>query len=175
MATTWPTTSAHWLKVGASADASKLPRIYFVNWFRKDSDGKYVWPGFGENSRVLKWISERLDGAAAAVDTPIGRLPSREALDVDSLDLTDDQLDLLLTVDVEAWREEAALVHPHYERFGSHTPAGALGPARRIGVSGLASPGHYASDQTTSSVTDTGCVPALIGIAAALTDEIASA
>jgi phosphoenolpyruvate carboxykinase (GTP) len=112
----------HWLKTGAAADQSKLPRIYFVNWFRKDSDGKYVWPGFGENSRVLKWISERLDGSADAHDTPIGRVPTREALDVEGLDLTDDQLELLLTVDVDAWREEAALVHPHYERFGSHTP-----------------------------------------------------
>jgi phosphoenolpyruvate carboxykinase (GTP) len=113
----------HWLKIGASADAAKLPRIYFVNWFRKDTKGKYVWPGFGENSRVLKWISERIDSSAEAVETPIGRLPSRDALDVEGLGLTDDQLDLLLTVDVEAWREEAALVHPHYERFGSHIPA----------------------------------------------------
>jgi phosphoenolpyruvate carboxykinase (GTP) len=113
---------AHWLKVGGSADASKLPRIYFVNWFRKDADGKYVWPGFGENSRVLKWISDRLGGTADAVDTPIGRVPSRESIDVAGLGLSDDQLDLLLTVDVEAWREEAALVHPHYERFGKHTP-----------------------------------------------------
>jgi phosphoenolpyruvate carboxykinase (GTP) len=113
---------AHWLAIGANADSSKLPRIYFVNWFRKDADGKYVWPGFGENSRVLKWISDRIEGTADAVDTPIGRVPSREALDVDGLDLTDAQLDVLLTVDVETWREEAALVHPHYERFGSHTP-----------------------------------------------------
>jgi phosphoenolpyruvate carboxykinase (GTP) len=113
---------AHWLAVGAKADASKLPRIYFVNWFRKDSDGKFVWPGFGDNSRVLKWISDRIEGTAAAVDTPIGRVPTREALNVGGLDLTDAQLDVLLTVDVETWREEAALVHPHYERFGSHTP-----------------------------------------------------
>ncbi|HVT65775.1 MAG TPA: phosphoenolpyruvate carboxykinase (GTP) [Mycobacteriales bacterium] len=113
---------AHWLAMGKKTDASKLPRIYFVNWFRKDAEGKYVWPGFGENSRVLKWISDRIEGTAEAVDTPIGRLPSREALDVDGLGLTDEQLDLLLTVDVETWREEAALVHPHYERFGSHTP-----------------------------------------------------
>jgi phosphoenolpyruvate carboxykinase (GTP) len=112
----------HWLETGAAADQAKLPRIYFVNWFRKDSDGKYVWPGFGENSRVLKWISERLDGGAEAVDTAIGRVPTRASLDLSGLDLTDDQLELLLTVDVEAWREEAALVHPHYERFGSHTP-----------------------------------------------------
>jgi phosphoenolpyruvate carboxykinase (GTP) len=114
---------AHWLKIGASADAAKLPRIYFVNWFRKDADGKYVWPGFGENSRVLKWISDRIEGTADAEETPIGRVPSRASLDVDGLELSDEQLDVLLTVDVETWREEAALVHPHYEKFGSHTPA----------------------------------------------------
>jgi phosphoenolpyruvate carboxykinase (GTP) len=114
---------AHWLAIGAKTDAAKLPRIYFVNWFRKDADGKYVWPGFGENSRVLKWVSDRIAGTADAVDTPIGRVPSRESLDVDGLDLTDEQLDVLLTVDAETWREEAALIHPHYERFGTHTPA----------------------------------------------------
>jgi phosphoenolpyruvate carboxykinase (GTP) len=112
----------HWLSIGDSADASKLPRIYFVNWFRKDADGKFVWPGFGENSRVLKWISERLDGTADATTTPIGLVPTREALDTDGLDLSDDQLDVLLDVDVETWREEASLVKPHYERFGPHTP-----------------------------------------------------
>jgi phosphoenolpyruvate carboxykinase (GTP) len=113
---------AHWLKVGASADADKLPKIYFVNWFRKDDDGKYVWPGFGDNSRVLKWVSERLAGKGEAVETPIGLVPTKDALDVSGLDITDEQLDLLLTVDVETWREEASLVKPHYERFGSHTP-----------------------------------------------------
>jgi phosphoenolpyruvate carboxykinase (GTP) len=114
---------AHWLKIGASTEAEKLPRIYFVNWFRKNDKGSYVWPGFGENTRVLKWISERLSGTAAATDTPIGRVPTREALDLDGLDISDDSLDLLLTVDVETWREEAALVRPHYERFGDHLPA----------------------------------------------------
>ncbi|HVT22182.1 MAG TPA: phosphoenolpyruvate carboxykinase (GTP) [Mycobacteriales bacterium] len=113
---------AHWLEIGKKAEASKLPRIYFVNWFRKDADGKYVWPGFGDNSRVLKWVSDRIAGTADAVDTPIGRVPARDSLDVDGLGLTDEQLDVLLSVDVETWREEAALVHPHYERFGSHTP-----------------------------------------------------
>jgi phosphoenolpyruvate carboxykinase (GTP) len=113
---------AHWLKVGASTEAEKLPRIYFVNWFRKNDEGKYVWPGFGENSRVLKWISERLAGTADATDTPIGRVPTREALDTDGLDISDESLELLLTVDAETWREEAALVKPHYERFGEHLP-----------------------------------------------------
>jgi phosphoenolpyruvate carboxykinase (GTP) len=114
---------AHWLKIGASTDAAKLPKIYFVNWFRKNDEGKYVWPGFGENSRVLKWISERLAGTAAATETAIGLVPTRDALDTDGLDISDESLELLLTVDAETWREEAALVKPHYERFGDHLPA----------------------------------------------------
>jgi phosphoenolpyruvate carboxykinase (GTP) len=113
---------AHWLKLGAKADAAKLPRIYFVNWFRKDERGKFVWPGYGENSRVLKWIVERLEGKAEAVETPIGRLPTRASLDVTGLDLTPEQLDLLLTVDAEIWRQEAALIPPFYEKFGDHLP-----------------------------------------------------
>jgi phosphoenolpyruvate carboxykinase (GTP) len=113
----------HWLSIGEATDAAKLPRIYFVNWFRKNADGKYVWPGFGENSRVLKWICERLDGTAEATDTAIGRVPTKAALDTDGLDISDESLDLLLTVDAETWREEAALVKPHYERFGDHLPA----------------------------------------------------
>ncbi|MFW6725291.1 phosphoenolpyruvate carboxykinase (GTP) [Streptomyces sp. MAR4 CNY-716] len=112
----------HWLKVGATADAAKLPKIYYVNWFRKDADGAFVWPGFGENSRVLKWIVERLNGAAEGVETPIGVLPAKGALDVDGLELTDEQLDLLLSVDPAVWREEAALIPAHLETFGDHTP-----------------------------------------------------
>ncbi|MCC6879563.1 MAG: phosphoenolpyruvate carboxykinase (GTP) [Rhodocyclaceae bacterium] len=113
---------AHWLRVGAKADPARLPRIFFVNWFRKNAQGKFVWPGFGDNSRVLKWIAERLDDAADAVDTPIGRLPARGALDISGLQLTDADLDLLLTVDPEVWAEEAALIPAFYERFGDHTP-----------------------------------------------------
>jgi len=112
----------HWLKVGAGADPAKLPRIYFVNWFRKDERGKFVWPGYGENSRVLKWIVDRLEGEAEAVDSPIGRLPARDGLDLTGLDLTDAQLDLLLTVDPEIWRAEAALIPPAYEKFGPRLP-----------------------------------------------------
>jgi phosphoenolpyruvate carboxykinase (GTP) len=112
----------HWLSMQDRTDPDKLPGIYFVNWFRKDADGHYVWPGFGDNSRVLKWICERLTGTAAATDTAIGRVPTADSLDISGLDLTTEQLDLLLTVDTEAWREEAALVEPHYERFGDHTP-----------------------------------------------------
>jgi phosphoenolpyruvate carboxykinase (GTP) len=112
----------HWLKVGGAADPAKLPRIYFVNWFRKDERGKFVWPGYGENSRVLKWIVDRLEGEAEAVDSPIGRLPVRDGLDLTGLDLTDAQLDLLLTVDPEIWRAEAALIPEAYARFGNRLP-----------------------------------------------------
>ncbi|THD57202.1 phosphoenolpyruvate carboxykinase (GTP) [Phenylobacterium sp.] len=114
----------HWLAMGAQAkDPAKLPRIYFVNWFRKDERGKFVWPGYGENSRVLKWIVERLEGRAEAVDTPIGLLPAPGSLDVSGLGLTQAQLDLLLNVDEDIWRQEAALVPAFYERFGDRLPA----------------------------------------------------
>ena len=114
---------SHWLAMGGKADAAKLPRIYFVNWFRKDERGKFVWPGFGDNSRVLKWIVDRLEDRAEAVETPIGRLPAPGSLDVSGLGLTQEQLDLLLTVDTDIWRKEAALIPPFYERFGERLPA----------------------------------------------------
>ena len=112
----------HWLTLGQATSAANLPRIYFVNWFRKDQNGKFVWPGFGENSRVLKWIFERLEGEADAKHTPIGLVPSPEALDLSGLDLTSDQLDVLLSVDAEVWREEASLIPEAYERFGERLP-----------------------------------------------------
>ncbi|MBS0298038.1 MAG: phosphoenolpyruvate carboxykinase (GTP) [Proteobacteria bacterium] len=113
---------AHWLAMGEKTDADKLPRIYFVNWFRKDENGKFVWPGFGENSRVLKWIFERADGKADAQATPIGFVPTREALDTSGLNLSDAQLDLLLGVDKAVWKEEAALIPAGYEKFGERLP-----------------------------------------------------
>ena len=112
----------HWLKLGQGADPAKLPKIYFVNWFRKDENGKFVWPGFGENSRVLKWIAERLEGKAAAKTTAIGNLPAKGSLDVAGLSLSDAHLELLTTVDHEVWREEAAQIPPFYERFGDRLP-----------------------------------------------------
>ncbi|MET9919804.1 phosphoenolpyruvate carboxykinase (GTP) [Streptomyces sp. NPDC006435] len=112
----------HWIKVGADKDQAKLPKIYYVNWFRKNDAGKFVWPGFGENSRVLKWIVERLDGTAEGVETPIGILPAKGSLDTDGLDLSDADLDFLLDVDKEIWREEASLVPEHLNTFGDHTP-----------------------------------------------------
>ncbi|MFE7130748.1 phosphoenolpyruvate carboxykinase (GTP) [Streptomyces sp. NPDC057638] len=113
---------AHWIKVGQNADQAKLPKIYYVNWFRKNADGQFVWPGFGENSRVLKWIVERLDGTAEGVETPIGVLPTPAALDTEGLELSAGDLEFLLTVDEEVWREEAALVPEHLNTFGDHTP-----------------------------------------------------
>ncbi len=113
---------AHWLKLGAEATTARLPRIFFVNWFRKDARGRYVWPGFGDNSRVLKWIVERLEGRVGARDTAIGRLPQAEDLDRTNLNLSDADLDLLLEGDAEVWREEAALIPAAYERFGDRLP-----------------------------------------------------
>ena len=97
----------HWLKVGADDPRANLPRLFYVNWFRKDDDGRFVWPGFGENSRVLKWIVERLSGDAEAVETPIGNLPAPGALDLDGLRLSQADLDLLLTADPQDWKLEA--------------------------------------------------------------------
>lgn len=113
---------AHWLKMGQGRDASKLPRIFFVNWFRKDQDGRFVWPGFGDNARVLKWISERIDGEAEAVETAVGRVPSVAALDLSGLDLTTAQLSILLDVDAGVWAEEAALIPDFYHQFGDRLP-----------------------------------------------------
>jgi phosphoenolpyruvate carboxykinase (GTP) len=113
----------HWLSIGAKADADKLPKIFYVNWFRKNDAGKYVWPGFGENSRVLKWVVERLDGKAEGRDTPIGIVPTEAALDTAGLDLSEADLATLLEVDPQTWKKEAALIPAHFESFGEHLPA----------------------------------------------------
>jgi phosphoenolpyruvate carboxykinase (GTP) len=112
----------HWLSMGEKADPAKLPRIFFVNWFRKDADGRFAWPGFGDNSRVLKWIVERLEGRAGARHTAIGLVPQPGDLDVTGLGLSAEQLDLLLEVDLGAWREEVRLIPPAYERYGDRLP-----------------------------------------------------
>ncbi|MFB9202526.1 phosphoenolpyruvate carboxykinase (GTP) [Nonomuraea spiralis] len=109
----------HWLKVGRVKGA-KLPRIYYVNWFRKNDEGAFIWPGFGENSRVLKWIVDRLNGEAKAIPTAIGLLPAE--LDTKGLDLSAEDLRTLLSVDRDVWREEAALIPAHFEKFGDHLP-----------------------------------------------------
>src|SRR5579864_5219714 len=98
----------HWLSMESrAADPALLPRLFYVNWFRKDASGRFVWPGFGENSRVLKWIVQRLSGEADAARTPIVFLPTRESLDLDGLEIPAEDLDLLLSVDTEAWKREA--------------------------------------------------------------------
>jgi phosphoenolpyruvate carboxykinase (GTP) len=113
----------HWLEIGEQADPAKLPRLYYVNWFRKDDDGKWLWPGFGENSRVLKWIVDRLEGRVEGVRTPIGVLPAKGELDLDGLDVPERDLDLLLSVDPDVWSEEAALMPEYFAQFGDHLPA----------------------------------------------------
>jgi phosphoenolpyruvate carboxykinase (GTP) len=113
----------HWLTIGAKADAELLPRIFFVNWFRRDEEGRFLWPGFGENSRVLKWIFERVAGQADAVATPIGFLPTPASLDTSGLDVPDEDLEELLSVDIEGWRAAVPLIEKHYAQFGDRLPA----------------------------------------------------
>ncbi|MFN8178978.1 MAG: phosphoenolpyruvate carboxykinase (GTP) [bacterium] len=114
---------AHWLEIGEKG-GDKLPKLFYVNWFRKGPDGKFLWPGYGENSRVLKWIFERCDGTAEAVDTPIGRLPSKKALDMTGLDLPDAALSELLRVDVDGWKTELPSMQQHFAQFGDRLPKG---------------------------------------------------
>ncbi len=114
----------HWLEIGKGADASKLPRIFGVNWFRRDDeDGSFLWPGFGENSRVLKWVVERLDDDADAVETPIGLVPTADALDVDGLDLTPEQVAKALAVNAADWEAELPLIEEWFDKFGEQLPA----------------------------------------------------
>ncbi len=112
---------AHWLDIGERSGA-QLPKIFFVNWFRKDADGKFLWPGFGDNSRVLKWVFERVSGDGDAVETPIGLLPAPGALDTEGLDLSDAQAAELLKVDIEGWRKEIPDIEDFYNRFGERVP-----------------------------------------------------
>jgi phosphoenolpyruvate carboxykinase (GTP) len=114
---------AHWLTIGKATDADKLPKVFFVNWFRRDADGRFLWPGFGENSRVLKWVFERVNGQADAVETPIGLLPTADSLDTDGLDIDDADLAELLSLDEEGWREAIPQIRDHYARFGAALPA----------------------------------------------------
>jgi phosphoenolpyruvate carboxykinase (GTP) len=113
----------HWLDMGAATDAEKLPRLFWVNWFRKGDDGSFLWPGFGENTRVLKWVFERLEGTGAATDTAIGRVPTADALDLDGLDIDPEVVEQLLGVDSEAWRGEIPLIEEHYRSIGDRLPS----------------------------------------------------
>jgi len=112
----------NWLRIGKRGDADKLPRIFYVNWFRKDEDGGFLWPGFGDNSRVLKWIFQRCDGEAEATETPIGLVPAADAIDTAGLEISTDAMDELLTVDPELVRAQLPQVEEHLARFGDSLP-----------------------------------------------------
>ena len=113
---------AHWLKIGQFTSADKLPRVYQVNWFRKDRDGRFIWPGFGDNSRVLDWIIRRVGGDADAVETPIGRIPAEGELDLDGVDISDEQVAELFAVNADSWLAEADLTEDYYAKFGDRVP-----------------------------------------------------
>jgi phosphoenolpyruvate carboxykinase (GTP) len=113
----------HWLSFAQRTDRAKLPKIYFVNWFRKSPEGKFLWPGFGDNSRVLKWVCERIDGTGKAVETPIGFLPASGALDLSNSTVSAEEIKQLLTVDVEGWKKEVEDIATNYAKFNSTLPA----------------------------------------------------
>ena len=112
----------HWINVGKEHDATKLPRIFYVNWFRRDKDGKFLWPGFGENSRVLKWALERMDGNAAAIETPIGHVPTVDSLDLEGLKMTRAQIEEALRVDNQEWQAEIPLIEEWFDKIGEKIP-----------------------------------------------------
>ncbi|CAN5845974.1 phosphoenolpyruvate carboxykinase (GTP) [soil metagenome] len=113
----------HWLDIGGATDSENLPRLFWVNWFRKGEDGSFLWPGFGENSRVLKWVFERIDGTGEATDTAIGRVPAAGALDVEGLGIAPDTMSELLRVDNDAWRGEIPLIEEHFRSIGERLPS----------------------------------------------------
>ncbi|WP_431862056.1 phosphoenolpyruvate carboxykinase (GTP) [Micrococcus terreus] len=112
----------HWVNVSGKVDAEKLPRIYLVNWFRRNRDGGFAWPGFGENSRVLKWVVERLEGRADAQETPIGFVPTPESLDLNGVEVSDSDLEDALKVDREEWTAEVQSIQEWFDRFGDSLP-----------------------------------------------------
>ena len=114
---------AHWIEMGKQADDVKLPKIFYVNWFRRDDEGNFTWPGFGENIRVLKWALERIEGTAAAVDTPIGRVPTSESLDVEGLDMDPELLAASLRVDADEWKAELAGIEEWFDKIGDSLPS----------------------------------------------------
>ncbi|HEV3368945.1 MAG TPA: phosphoenolpyruvate carboxykinase domain-containing protein, partial [Acidimicrobiales bacterium] len=115
---------AHWLTIGAEAsDRDLLPKIFYVNWFRKDADGKWLWPGYGENSRVLEWVFDRVGSKAEAEDSPIGWIPTPDAIDVDGLDVSKEDMAELLRVDSDEWKAEVPSIREHFAKFGDRLPA----------------------------------------------------
>ena len=114
---------AHWLSFAGRTDREKLPKVFFVNWFRKDDNGEFLWPGYGENSRVLKWIFERVEGTGKALETPIGYLPAPGALDLSGLDIPEDAVKQLLAVEKDGWLSEVDGLSKYYDEFGDRLPA----------------------------------------------------
>ena len=114
---------AHWIEMGKNADAVKLPKIFYVNWFRRDDNGGFLWPGFGENIRVLKWALERIEGTAAAVDTPIGRVPTPDSLDVEGLDVDEATMTAVTTVNAEEWKAELPGIEEWFTKIGDSLPS----------------------------------------------------
>jgi len=112
----------HWLKIGSFSSPEKLPRIYSVNWFRRGTDGRFIWPGFGDNSRVLEWIIRRIEGEADAVDTPIGRLPVVDQLNLEGVDISDADIEELFGIDAQSWLEESDLTEEYFGQFGDRVP-----------------------------------------------------
>jgi phosphoenolpyruvate carboxykinase (GTP) len=112
----------HWLKIGNFTSAEKLPRIYSVNWFRRDENGRFLWPGFGDNSRVLEWIIRRIEGHVDAVDTPIGRVPIIEDLNLDGVDIADEDLRELFGIDAKSWSLETDMTEEYFTQFGDRVP-----------------------------------------------------
>ena len=112
----------HWLDVGNKSEPDKLPKIYYVNWFRKDQDGTFLWPGFGENSRVLKWVFERTEGKDHAISSPIGHLPSPDALDLSGLNLSSERIEALFSLPKEQWLREVDGLREYFAQFGDHLP-----------------------------------------------------
>ncbi len=122
---------AHWLSFGAGA-RDALPKIFHVNWFRKDADGRFLWPGFGDNLRVLEWMLRRVEGSVGAVETPIGRLPRPGDIDAQGLDIPPGALEALLEVDAEGWRRELAAIGEYLGEFGERTPPALLAEQQRV-------------------------------------------
>jgi phosphoenolpyruvate carboxykinase (GTP) len=114
---------AHWLEVGQAVETDKLPKIFYVNWFRKGPDGKFLWPGFGENSRVLEWIFQRCAGKGEAVESPIGFIPAAGALPTEGLDVDSADLEQLLRVDTDEWRREVPSIAEHFDSLGERLPS----------------------------------------------------
>ena len=122
----------HWLSIGRKADADKLPKIFAVNWFRRGEDGHFLWPGFGENSRVLKWVAERCDGSVGAQETPIGYMPKIEDLDLQGLDVPKEDLEAITTIDSLEWSAELDAVEAHFENYGPKMPKELYEQLRRV-------------------------------------------